>query len=162
MSTAFKPGSCFLRIQKRSKFWCHKLATNNLHQLKLQRNISCENGAEKNKVCFAFTGCMNQALIILKSYKAQVSTRQGTQGAEYIYIQSYRKIGYCSDEFWDQIMKHLIRVYMVLHVRGIQQPQPGTPGEPLLFSISALGSLTCVTNTRDQRIYVPSKGNSNG
>ena len=30
-------------------------------------------------------------------------------------------------------------------LRRIQQPQPGTPGAPLLFLISALGSFTCVT-----------------
>ena len=35
--------------------------------------------------------------ITSKSYIAQVSTKQGTQGAE--YIQTFRKIGYCNDEF---------------------------------------------------------------
>ena len=35
--------------------------------------------------------------IILKSYIANVSTKQGTQGAE--CIQTFRKIGYCSDGF---------------------------------------------------------------
>ena len=39
----------------------------------------------------------NNNLIILKSYIAHVSTKQGTQGAE--YIQTFRKIGYCSDGF---------------------------------------------------------------
>ena len=38
---------------------------------------------------------------------------------------------------------HLIRVYKVL--RRIQQPQPVTPGKPLLFPKSALGSFTGVT-----------------
>ena len=33
----------------------------------------------------------------LKSYIAHISTKQGTQGAE--YIQTSRKIGYYSDEF---------------------------------------------------------------
>ena len=36
-------------------------------------------------------------IIISKSYIAHISTKQGTQGAE--YIQTFRKIGYCSDEF---------------------------------------------------------------
>ena len=35
---------------------------------------------------------------IIKSYIARVSTKQGIQGAEY-YLQTFRKIGYCSDEF---------------------------------------------------------------
>ena len=39
--------------------------------------------------------------IISKSCIAHVSTKQGTQGAE--YIQTFKKIGYCSDEFWDPI-----------------------------------------------------------
>ena len=71
-----------------------------------------------------FFNCKVIIIIISKSYIAQVSTKQGTQGAE--YIQTLRKICYCSDEFLDPILKHLIRVYKVL--RCIQQPQPGTPG----------------------------------
>ena len=35
-------------------------------------------------------------IIISKSYIAHVSTKQGTQGAD--YIQTFRKIGCCSDE----------------------------------------------------------------
>ena len=38
---------------------------------------------------------------------------------------------------------YIIRVYKVL--RRIQQSQPGTPGRTLFFSLSALGSFTCVT-----------------
>ncbi len=41
-------------------------------------------------------------IIISKSYIAHVSTKQGTQGAG--CIQTYRKIGYCSEEFWDPII----------------------------------------------------------
>ena len=37
-------------------------------------------------------------IIISKSYIAHVSTKQGTQGADE-YMQTFRKIGYCSDEF---------------------------------------------------------------
>ena len=40
---------------------------------------------------------INNNDIISKSYIAHVSTKQGIQGAE--YIQTFRKIGYCSDEF---------------------------------------------------------------
>ena len=40
---------------------------------------------------------INNNIIISKSYKAHVSTKQGTKGAE--YIQTFRKIGYCSDVF---------------------------------------------------------------
>ena len=36
-------------------------------------------------------------IIISKSYIVHVSTKQGTQGAE--YIQTFRRIDYCSDEF---------------------------------------------------------------
>jgi hypothetical protein len=36
-------------------------------------------------------------------------------------------------------------VYKVL--KRIQQPEPGTPGEPLLLSISVLDSFTCIHNT---------------
>ena len=36
-------------------------------------------------------------IIIWKCYIAHVSTKQGTQGAE--YIQTFRRIGVCSDEF---------------------------------------------------------------
>ena len=35
-------------------------------------------------------------IIISKSYIAHVPTKQGTQGE---YIQKFRKIGYCRDEF---------------------------------------------------------------
>ena len=41
-------------------------------------------------------------IIISKSYIAHVSTKQGTQGAEYIH--TFRMIGNCSDEFWDPII----------------------------------------------------------
>ena len=41
---------------------------------------------------------VHTVLIISKSYTAHVSTKQGTQGTE--YIQTFRRIGYCSDEFW--------------------------------------------------------------
>ena len=57
-------------------------------------------------------------LTLLKSCIAHVSSKQGAQGAG--YIRTYRKIGNCSDGFWDPIILHLIRVYKVL--RGIKQP----------------------------------------
>ena len=41
-------------------------------------------------------------IIISKSYIAHVSTKQGSQGAA--YIQTFRKIGYCGDEFRDPII----------------------------------------------------------
>ena len=39
---------------------------------------------------------IKKVVVISKSYIAHVSTNQGTQGAD--YIQTFRKIGYCSDE----------------------------------------------------------------
>ena len=44
-------------------------------------------------------GFFLQKPIISKSYIEHVSTKQGTQSAE--YIQTFRKIGYCSDKFRD-------------------------------------------------------------
>ena len=41
------------------------------------------------------TGNIIIIIIIPKSYIAHVSTKQGPQGAE--YIQTFRKIGYCSE-----------------------------------------------------------------
>ena len=41
--------------------------------------------------------CYFYHLIISKCYIAYLSTKQGTQGAE--YKQTFRKIGYCGDEF---------------------------------------------------------------
>ena len=49
-------------------------------------------------VTFALTDEIIIIIITSKSYVAHVSTKQGTQGAEY-YIQTFRKIGYCSDGF---------------------------------------------------------------
>ena len=43
---------------------------------------------------------------------------------------------------------------------NIKVLQPGTPGRPRLFAISALCS--ALHNTWDQRLYVPSEGRSNG
>ena len=48
---------------------------------------------ERKKLYFQVT----LITIISKSYIAHVSTKQGTEGAE--YIQTFRKIGYCTDEF---------------------------------------------------------------
>ena len=39
----------------------------------------------------------NEYIYISKSYIAHISTKLGTQGAE--YIQTFRKIGYRRDEF---------------------------------------------------------------
>ena len=44
-------------------------------------------------------------IIISKSCIAHVFTKQGTQGAEYMYVQTFRKVGNCSDEFWIGIVK---------------------------------------------------------
>ena len=44
----------------------------------------------------------NNIIIISKSNIAHVSTKQSTQGAE--YTQTFRMIGYFSDEFLDQII----------------------------------------------------------
>ena len=52
-------------------------------------------------------------IIIIKStsYIAHVTIIQGTQGTEYNYT-NFQKVGYCSDEFADQISKNLIRIYV--------------------------------------------------
>ena len=92
---------------------------------------------------FACRACvyfiLNSTLIIMisKCYIANVSTKQGTQGAEYIHVQTARKISYCSDEFWEQLVSTLQR-FTTCAIRRIQQPQPGTPVQtPSLFLISA-------------------------
>ena len=66
-------------------------------------------------------------IIITKSYSAHVSTKQGTQSAEYIHI--FRKIGILQ---WWILRPNYVVPYKV--IRRIQHSQPGTPGRaPSLF-----------------------------
>ena len=48
---------------------------------------------------------INNIDIIAKSYIVHASTKQGTQGAE--YIQTLRKIGYCSEHSKTQLASTL-------------------------------------------------------
>ena len=52
--------------------------------------------------------CQRLIIIISKSYIAHVSTKQGTQGAE--YIQTFRKIGNCRLAFTVGVSQHMHRI----------------------------------------------------
>ena len=57
-----------------------------------------------SKQSISIIDVISNIIIIPKSYEAHVSTKQGTQGAEYIYqLIIYRKIGCCSDESRDKL-----------------------------------------------------------
>ena len=57
----------------------------------LSRKLRYFRGSRSHNVVLLPTALI--IIIISKSYIAHVSTKQGTQGAE--YIQTFRKIGYC-------------------------------------------------------------------
>ena len=90
-------------------------------------------------------------ITILKSYIAHVSTKQGTQGAGTynVVVVERQVIAVMNSE------THCVALLYGFYTR-CQGTNNSHSQEPLLFSISPLGSFTRVA--WDQRLYVPSEG----